>query len=59
MLYEYKCPVCGHTADVRRPIAERDDAIACPKGHSMHRQLAAISFQFKGRLSYVDKEPEN
>jgi putative FmdB family regulatory protein len=32
-LYQYQCPTCQTTFDRFVPVAERDNAQACPDGH--------------------------
>lgn len=31
--YDFKCPTCDERFEVRRPIAESDQPMSCPKGH--------------------------
>jgi len=31
--YDFRCPTCDERFEVRRPIAESDQPMPCPKGH--------------------------
>lgn len=31
--YDFRCPTCEERFEVRRPISESDQPVACPQGH--------------------------
>ncbi|HEY6531193.1 MAG TPA: zinc ribbon domain-containing protein [Acidimicrobiales bacterium] len=41
-LYEFRCPICDETFEVRRPMAEASDPVACPQGHEGSRRLLSV-----------------
>lgn len=52
-LYFYRCPVCGATEELQRPVALRNKPMWCLNGHSAERmerppQTAGISFRGPG-----------
>jgi len=53
--YTYKCPKCGETAELVRPVHARDKHVVCYAGPNrdrcatkMERQIEAPSVHFKG-----------
>jgi putative FmdB family regulatory protein len=41
-LYEYRCPECDETFEVRRPMAEASEPVDCPQGHVGSRRLLSM-----------------
>lgn len=40
-LYAYRCPACGRTEEVIRPMSESGDTLSCSCGEQMDRDMAA------------------
>ena len=40
--YEYRCRACGETFELRRSMAESDDAATCPSGHDDTSRLLSV-----------------
>ncbi len=41
--YEFRCPTCATTFDLRRTMAEADDPASCPEGHpGAVRQMSRV-----------------
>ncbi len=41
--YEFRCPTCATTFDLRRTMAEADDPASCPEGHpGAIRQMSRV-----------------
>lgn len=51
-LYDYKCPVCGHVCEHKRPFEIRDEPLNCDNcnGAYMVRQMAAPLGRIAGRV---------
>lgn len=41
-LYEFRCPICDDTFEIRRPMAEASDPVTCPQGHDGARRLLSV-----------------
>lgn len=40
--YEYRCPECDTSFEVRRPMSESSDPVDCPNGHVGARRLLSV-----------------
>jgi putative FmdB family regulatory protein len=49
-VYEYRCSTCEDTFEQRRPMAEADDSVTCPSGHTDVRRLLSV-FASTGKAS--------
>jgi putative FmdB family regulatory protein len=47
-IYEYRCRTCDTRFEARRPMADADEPIACPDGHSSAMRLMS-AFASTGR----------
>jgi len=47
-LYEYRCRTCDERFEARRAMADADDPVACPHGHTATVRLLA-AFAATGR----------
>ncbi|MFP3899826.1 MAG: FmdB family zinc ribbon protein [Acidimicrobiia bacterium] len=41
-LYEFRCRICGETFEVRRQMADADQAAPCPHGHAETLRLLPL-----------------
>jgi putative FmdB family regulatory protein len=41
-LYDFRCRTCDDTFEVRRSMAEADEPVACPSGHSDTLRLLPV-----------------
>jgi len=52
-LYEYKCPSCGHIAEIRHGFDESQERACSVCGSPMARVFSAAPIVFKGAGFYV------
>lgn len=52
-IYEYKCPKCDTSIDIKRDVDDRDKVAKCPKCKKpMERQISAPGLRFIGSGFY-------
>ncbi|MCU0267631.1 MAG: zinc ribbon domain-containing protein [Acidimicrobiales bacterium] len=40
--YEYRCPICDETFELRRSMADSDEPASCSQGHVGARRLLSV-----------------
>jgi putative FmdB family regulatory protein len=57
-LYEYRCKTCDDRFELRRSVAEADDPVSCPGGHTgAVRLLAAFAATGRSTASAMATAP--
>ena len=53
-LYEYLCPKCETELELRRPLSQRDDPVACPRCGAACQRVVSV---FATRVDYKTVVP--